>query len=293
MIRSNANDVYPLPALPPRHADSHKGAFGAALIVGGSRGMSGAVAMTGLAAVRAGAGLVRLAVPDRCLETVASFSPCTMTVPLPDNESGKIAAEATELLGWIEKSTCVAFGPGMGQSRDLCKLFSNLLPTISIPLVIDADGLNTLAQTQPWEAVLPGGSTSILTPHPGEWERLSGVSANAREQQIDAAITIAARNQMIVVLKGHQTLVTNGSRSIFNNTGTPAMATGGSGDVLTGVITALVCQGLTPFDAAHLGVWVHGKAAELAERDLESHVVLPTELIQWLPQAFLAAKQNC
>jgi ADP-dependent NAD(P)H-hydrate dehydratase len=277
-----------LPRLPLRAADSHKGDYGSGLLMGGSRGMCGAIALAGLATIRAGAGLVRLAVPDRCLETVASYSPCFMTLPLADDAQGRIAAAAFEQLEThLAKADCIAVGPGMGQSAELRTLLSRLTRAARVPLVIDADGLNNLVDVPGWSGHI--SATCVITPHPGEWSRLSGVPASDRPAQCRAAIEFARSTGSVVVLKGTQTLVTDGRTAVFNSTGTPAMATGGSGDVLTGLITGLICQGLTARDAAHLGVHVHGLAAELAERALSTHVVLPTELIQHVPQAFCQA----
>lgn len=271
----------PLPRLPPRKADSHKGDYGSGLLIGGSRGMTGAIALAGLAALRGGAGWVRLAVADRCLETVAAYSPCLMTIPLADDEHGRIALGSWDTLaGQLSKATCVAIGPGMGQSRELQQLVRRVVQQATCPLVIDADGLNNLAQLSNWTQ---GCSVPlVITPHPGEWSRLSGISADDRPRQCQAAIEFARQTQGVVVLKGTHTLVTDGQTAVWNETGTPAMAIGGSGDVLTGLITALICQGLSPREAAHLGVHVHGRAAQIAQRELNSHVVLPTELIAHL-----------
>ncbi len=279
----------PLPKLKPREADSHKGTFGNALLIGGSRGMSGAIALAGLAAARTGAGLVRLAIPDRCLETVAAFSPCTMTIPLNDDPQGRLAAAAIEeLIPFVRQATCVAIGPGLNQSADLRSLVLKIIREVRCPLVVDADGLNNLASSPTWPQ--KAGGPLILTPHPGEWSRQVGVAAGDRQGQCQSAIDFAKRFGAVVVLKGHRTLVTDGQTAVLNSTGTPAMATGGSGDVLTGIITALVCQGLSPRDAAHLGIHVHGLAAQLAEQAHQSHVVLPTELIDALPRAFAQLK---
>lgn len=274
-----------LPLLPQRPVNSHKGDYGRALLIGGSRGMSGAIALAGMAAVRVGAGLVRLAVPDRCLETVAQFSPCAMTISLEDDPAGRLTLNSFDsLVPWLEQASCVAIGPGLGQSVDLRALLKRVLRQARTPIVLDADGLNNVAQSSVLHEKL--AARLILTPHPGEWARICGVSADDRPGQCGAAVEFARRSGTVVVLKGSQTLVTDGETAVWNTTGTPAMATGGSGDVLTGIITALVCQGLAPRDAAHLGVHVHGRAAELAEKELASHVVLPSELIAFLPQAF-------
>jgi len=271
-----------LPTLPPRAADSHKGDYGSALLIGGSRGMTGAIALAGLSAVRGGAGWVRLAVADRCLETVAAYSPCLMTIPLADDEHGRISLASWDALQpQLSKATCVAIGPGLGQSRELQQLVPRVIEHACCPLVIDADGLNNLAQSSNWSRHCK--APLVITPHPGEWSRLSGVAAGDRDAQCQAAIEFSRQTKVIVVLKGRHTLITDGQTAVWNQTGTPAMAVAGSGDVLTGLITALICQGLGPRDAAHLAVFAHGRAAELAQRELKSHVVLPTELIAHMP----------
>jgi ADP-dependent NAD(P)H-hydrate dehydratase len=271
-----------LPTLPPRAADSHKGDYGSALLIGGSRGMTGAIALAGLSALRGGAGWVRLAVADRCLETVAAYSPCLMTIPLADDKHGRISLDGWDALEpQLSKATCVAIGPGLGQSRELQQLVGRVIEHACCPLVIDADGLNNLAQSSNWSRHCK--APLVITPHPGEWSRLCGVAAGDRDAQCQAAIEFSRETKVIVVLKGRHTLVTDGQTAVWNQTGTPAMAVAGSGDVLTGLITALICQGLGPRDAAHLAVFAHGRAAELAQRELNSHVVLPTELIDHIP----------
>ena len=273
-----------LPRLARRASNAHKGDFGSGLLIGGSRGMAGAIALAGLAALRAGAGLVRLAVPDQCLSTVAAFSPCFMTIPLADDKHGRLAWGCLEQLEQpFASASCVAVGPGLGQSVALRRLVKRLVRTATCPLVIDADGLNNLKESSVWYR--RHSSPLVLTPHPGEWARLSGIPAHEREAQCRAAVEFAKNTATIVVLKGAGTMVTDGQSVVWNTTGTPAMATGGSGDVLTGLITALICQGFEPRDAAHLGVYVHGMAAEEAQHALQSHVVLPTELIAFVPQA--------
>ncbi len=282
----------PLPQLPVRPAGSHKGDFGHALFIGGSRGMSGAIAMAGLAALRTGAGRVTLAVPDRCLETVAAVSPCLMTIPLEDDSQGRIALRAIEQIeSWFAKSTCIAIGPGMGRSRELQLLMSKLLHRTSCPLVIDADGLNNVVDCNLGETAVWSIKTQqpvVLTPHAGEWSRWSGVASSDRQAQCRSAIDTASRmQQSTIVLKGQRTLITDGRSAVLNSTGTPALSVAGSGDVLTGIITGLICQGLAPRDAAHLAVHVHGQAAEAAQRAQRTHVVLPTELIEFVGKVLI------
>ncbi len=274
-----------LPRLPPRRPDAHKGDFGLALVIGGSRGMAGAAALAGMAALRGGAGLVRLAVPDPCLETVAGFEASYMTVPLPADDAGRIDGGAFErLVELIEPATVIACGPGMGRSPGLDRLVPRLYGEIDKPMVFDADALNALS-IQPAALAQPGGPR-ILTPHPGEFARLIGKKLDG-EERIDAAVELAARCGVVVVLKGHRTLVTDGRHRALNATGNPGMATGGMGDVLTGLITALACQGLEPFDAARLGVHLHGSAGDLAAEEMGQVSLAAADLIQFLPDAFV------
>src|SRR5687767_12186685 len=249
----------PLPRLPTRSPDSHKGDYGTALLIGGSRGMAGAIALAGMACLRSGAGLVKLAVPECILDTVASFEPAYMTTPLPCDSSGCIFPDAaTQLEPFLKTATCLACGPGLSQSAGLKTFVTSLYKSVQQPLVIDADGLNALVNND--DGFAHEGQARILTPHPGEFHRLFGYAPQNRDRQISAAIEIAGKHNLIIVLKGHRTIVTNGAHTAENVTGNPGMAAGGTGDVLTGIITALVCQKLSPFDAAVLGAHVHGLA---------------------------------
>lgn len=280
-----------LPRLAPRPPDSHKGNFGLALVVGGSRGMAGAAGLAGMAALRGGAGLVRLAVPEVCLDTIAGFEPSYMTVPLPCDRDGRIALRAkAKILELADAATVVAIGPGLGRSPGLKTLVCDLYATLAKPMVVDADGLNALAARR--EKLDRPGGPRILTPHPGEFARLlgrEGVPAKERELR---AVELAERCGVVIVLKGHHTLVTDGRQRALNNTGNPGMATGGSGDVLTGLITALACQGLSPFDAARLGVYLHGMAGDLAAAELSQEGMIASDLIRFLPKAFLAYRKK-
>jgi NAD(P)H-hydrate epimerase len=247
--------------------------------------MAGAIALAGMAALRSGTGLVRLGIPERCLETVASFHPCYTTVPLPNDEQGRLLAATPAVLELIAPATAVAFGPGVGRSASLNRLAEDLYTQVTQPLVVDADGLNALAE-RAVPLAAPGGPR-ILTPHPGEFARLMQQSTGLDwEALAEQAITLARQFGVVIVLKGHRSLITDGTRSKRNSTGNPGMATGGSGDVLTGIITALLCQGLAPFEAAHLGCYLHGTAGDLAAEQLGQVSLTARDLIEALPRAF-------
>jgi NAD(P)H-hydrate epimerase len=269
----------------PRDVDAHKGNYGLALIVGGSRGMAGAVSLAGMAALRGGAGLVRLAVPDVCLDTVAALEPSYMTAPLASDRRGRISLDALpQILNHAEQATVVALGPGLGRSLGLDALVTGLYKGLPQPLVVDADGLNALA-ARPDVLGQPGG-LRILTPHPGEFQRLSGGKPASRNERVKAVADLASRLGSVVVLKGHRTLIADSRRTVVNTTGNPGMATGGSGDVLTGLIAALVSQGMECFDAAQLGVYLHGLAGDLAAEGLGQESLTARDLVAHLPDAF-------
>jgi ADP-dependent NAD(P)H-hydrate dehydratase len=275
-----------LPSLPTRAPDSHKGDFGRVLIVAGSRGMSGAAVLCATAALRGGSGLVRVAVAADILSIVAAGNPCYMTAPLPHDDQGRLAAEAeAEVLRLAATSDVIAAGPGLGHTPAVAAVVRALLAQTAGPLVLDADALNVLAgQTE----ALRGRSVSpILTPHPGEFSRLLGqnVSADPAERR-QLAMRFAAEHGVVVLLKGHGTVVTDGKRVYVNGTGNPGMATGGSGDVLTGLIAALLGQRLEPFAAAQLGAHLHGLAGDLARDDLGEASLIATDLIAYLPRTF-------
>jgi ADP-dependent NAD(P)H-hydrate dehydratase len=277
-----------LPRLAPRRADSHKGDFGRALIVGGSRGMAGAISLAGISCLRSGAGLVKLAVPDCILDAVASFEASYMTFAVPCDRAGRIKLKsARKLAEYLQSATCVACGPGLGRSKRLQSLVRELYESFPQPLVIDADGLNALSDAN--EPLGNPGGPRILTPHPGEFARLAkygDAEKPSRDEQIKRAQELAASHQVVILLKGHRTIITDGQQTAENTTGNPGMATGGTGDVLTGIITALVCQGLSPFDAAVLGAHVHGLAGDLAANELGQVSLIASDLLKYLPAAF-------
>ena len=277
-----------VPKLEPRVVDAHKGDFGKVCIIAGSVGMSGAAALAGRSALRAGAGLVRVATPKSVLPIVASIEPSFTTIPLPEDSSGKISAKAINIiLKIVGQNDAVAFGPGVGISGAIRSVLDTLLEQEGLKLVIDADGLNNLAGIKDWPNKLK--AKLILTPHPGEMKRLwSGLFREPlpdRKQQ--EAVQLAQHTVTTVALKGAGTVVTDGQKVYINKTGNPGMATAGSGDVLTGVITALLGQGLSNFDAAVLGVYVHGLAGDIAAEKIGQIGMITSDIIDCLPEAFL------
>jgi NAD(P)H-hydrate epimerase len=278
--------VTQLPVLAPRPVDGNKGTFGRVLVVAGSRGMSGAAILCGSGALRGGAGLVRVAVPQELLPIVAAANPCYLTAALPQDLVGRIAGHAeSELLALAEANDVLAIGPGLGRSDDLAALLARLVAKTERPLVLDADGLNAF---QGRADLLRGRAHPlILTPHPGEFARLLGTDvATVQARRQDLAVRFAAEHGLVLLLKGHGTIVTDGRRVYHNPTGNPGMATGGTGDVLTGLIAALLGQGLEAFAAAQLGAHLHGLAGDMARDDLGEVSLIATDLLDYLPRAF-------
>ena len=264
-----------LPTLPPRAPDSHKGDFGRVLIVAGSRGMSGAAILCGSAALKAGAGLVEVAVPAEILPIVAAGNPCYTTAALPGDVPLTVLAAEHDV---------IAIGPGLGRGDAISATVADLVVNVEKPMVIDADGLNALIGRV--ETLAAGKGLRIITPHPGEFARLlqidtKTVQANRRELAVDFAL----KHKCIVVLKGRGTIVTDGERVYENRTGNAGLAKGATGDVLTGVIAALLGQRLPAFEAAQLGVHVHGLAGDLARDQIGEVSMLATDVLDFLAPA--------
>lgn len=279
--------VADLPRLPPRAADAHKGTFGRVLVVAGSRGMSGAAVLCASAALRGGAGLVRLALPTSQLPIAAAANPCYMTSPLPENDQGQLAFSGTgELLELVRSSTVTALGPGLGRGDEVGQVIAAVLEHPGPPLVLDADALHALIPRL--DLLARQRRPLVLTPHPGEFAALTGSGVPRPEQRQEQALHFAATHGVTLVLKGHRTVITDGRRLALNSTGNPGMATGGSGDVLTGLIAALLAQGLDSFAAAQLGVYLHGLAGDLARAELGEVGMIASDLLHYLPRAFLA-----
>lgn len=294
--------VTDLPRLPPRPPRTHKGNVGRIAIIAGSRGMSGAAVLSAVGALRSGAGLVRVYAPVGVQPIVAASEPCLMTVPLDENPAGQIAADAAlrRLRADQAWPDVLAIGPGLGQSGELGSLVVSVLEMFAGPVVIDADGLNNLAVTdlgRPWWDARSQRPT-VITPHPGEMARLC---AHARlkigndpgdDARLKTAHAFARHTGVTVVLKGHRTVVCTPHEAYVNTTGNPGMATGGMGDVLTGLITALLGQGLSSFDAARLGVHCHGAAADLLARQIAPLGYLAREVADLLPAALAQTQRE-
>jgi ADP-dependent NAD(P)H-hydrate dehydratase len=277
-----------LPDLPPRSNAAHKGTFGKAMVVAGSRGMSGAACLAGQAALRGGAGLVAVAAPAGILPIIAGYEPSYLTVPLQEDVDGRIALSAlSDVIERLNDATAGAIGPGLGRSADLDELVHSVYRTVEKPLVVDADGLNALvARPDVLTAGIAAGPR-ILTPHPGEFARLSGLTTAAvQASREEAAAEFAARAGAIVVLKGAGTVITDGDRIAINPTGNSGLATGGTGDVLTGVIAALLAQGLEPFAAAQFGAYLHGLAGDLAAAERSQPGLIASDLPRYLAAAW-------
>ncbi|MFK7765652.1 MAG: NAD(P)H-hydrate dehydratase [Mariniblastus sp.] len=272
------------PELPKRPVESHKGDFGRVVAIGGSASMAGAISLTGLASLRSGSGLVKVLVPEMIQSSVASYNPSLMVEGIAAEQAHFHGSAKDALIEHANWADVVALGPGMGSSESLEWIIQGLYPDVHQPMVVDADGLNVLVDAGVDLANHKG--MRILTPHPGEFKRLCGKTITNREKMEAEAKTMAAKAKIVIVLKGNKTYVTDGEQEFRNDTGNPGMATAGAGDVLTGIITSLVGQGLSPFDAAVFGVNTHGVAGDFASESVGETSLIATDLIEFLPAAF-------
>ncbi len=275
--------------LPPRKADTHKGDAGRVFIVAGSRGMSGAAALAVQGALRAGAGLVTLGLPKGLHEPMVIKLTEAMFKVLPETKDGSLSTQALpEIVSTADRMDAVAIGPGLSQNPQTQELVREVVPKVVKPLVVDADGLNALAADVRLlkKRTLP----CIITPHPGEMGRLIRQSSDeVQRDRTRTAVEFAKMCRVVVVLKGQGTVVADvDGRSYVNNTGNPGMATGGAGDVLTGVLAGLLAQRLSLFDAARLGVYLHGLAGDLAAKDKGDVGLLASDIADRIPLAIRA-----
>ncbi len=271
--------------IPKRRSDTHKGTYGHVLVVAGSRGKSGAAALSGLAALRSGAGLVTVATRADALDGVLRHAPELMGVELPA-EGALGLRDLNALLEVAEGKDAVVIGPGIARDDDTHTLLGALLEELTCPCVLDADALNSIAGHL--ELIERAKSELVLTPHPGEMARLLGVtSAEVQRDRVNLARTFARQHQIVLVLKGARSLIARDDGTVFvNPTGNPGMATGGSGDVLSGLLGALLAQGLTPPDAAITGVWAHGLAGDLLREKRGELGLIASDLIDGLTEVW-------
>lgn len=268
--------------LPSRDENAHKHSCGEVLVVGGSESMSGAAALVGMAALRSGAGVVKVLTSPQSQSIVARFSPCLMVGTWP-NLNLKDDEFAAEWKRQLKSKPVVAIGPGLGRESILRRLVGWIYRNFEGVAVFDADGLNLLADADCELGDHAG--PRILTPHLGEFRRLNGdvewdiVEARGRAREF------AKKHDVIALLKGPGTLISDGLTMVENPTGNPGMATAGSGDVLTGIISGFVAQGLSPFEGAVTGAYLHGLAGDLAAEKLSQYSVIASDLIDWLPAA--------
>lgn len=268
-----------LSILPDRPENGHKGTFGKILLLCGSRGYTGAAALAAMGALRSGAGLVYLAVPESiyAIEAVKLTEP--IVLPLRDCDGTYSENAAAEVLTLLDGKDAVLVGPGIGQSDGSAAVVRTVLNHFHGPVVLDADGINVLKQHKD---ILRGRtSPTVLTPHDGEFLRFGGVLS---EDRIASAAAFAAEYGAILLLKGHRTIITDGMRTYCNHTGNPGMATGGSGDVLAGIIVSLLGQGIPPLEAAACGAWLHGSAGNVCAKEIGQYGMLPRDMLNVLPR---------
>ncbi len=271
--------------LTDRPRDSHKGDYGRAFILAGSPGMTGAAVLSAEGALRSGAGLVTLGIPSGLNLVAEAKLTEAMTLPLAETADGTLSFDSLDLI--LEKaagSKVLAIGPGLSVNRETVELVREVIPTIKVPCVLDADGLNAMAGDVEAFAACRGGL--VITPHAGEMARLMGLtSQEVQNDRVNIALQAAEKFKCVVLLKGARTLVAGpGGELYINTTGNPGMATGGSGDVLTGIIAGLIAQGMDLLKAAAAGAWIHGRAGDLAARDLGYMALTAGDILKYLPE---------
>ena len=268
-----------LKLLPDRHENSHKGNYGRILLLCGSKGYTGAAALTAMGALRSGAGLVYLAVPESIYEIEAVKLLEPIVLPLPD-EDGKLSLSAQSAISTLlDGKDAVLIGPGLGRSEGVYEAVKLVLESFSGPVVLDADGINAICGHT--DILRERTATTILTPHEGEFTRLTGCKVNERMAD---SMDLAKNLGCIVLLKGHKTVITDGNTTYINTTGNPGMAVGGSGDVLSGMIVSLIGQGIDPLKATACAAWLHGAAGDICAGELGQYGMLPSDMLQVLPR---------
>jgi NAD(P)H-hydrate epimerase len=287
------------PLLVPRARDANKGSYGHVLVIGGSLGKAGAAAMAGFAALRAGAGLSTVATPKSVLATVAAFHPEVMTEPLAETKDGTISLRAlgSGFDSLVGHKTLIAIGPGISRNSETAEFVRAIVKRGDTSIVVDADALNAFEGEA--DKLNGRGRTVVITPHPGEMARLTGLTiAKIQANRLEVARNFARKHELIVVLKGHRTLVaaptaaTDGTVWV-NSTGNPGMATGGTGDILTGMVAGLIAQHpQRALEATALAVYLHGLAGDLASESVGENSLVATDLVRFLPQAFAQTRNR-
>lgn len=268
-----------LSLLPDRKADTHKGDYGRLLLLCGSKGYTGAAALAAMGALRTGAGLVCLGVPESIYAVEAGKLLEPVIYPLPENRGMLSADSIHQISKLLPRMNVVLIGPGLGQSDGTLQVVNYILKNFSGPVVLDADGINVLAEHRD---ILRGRtSATVLTPHEGEFLRLGGLLEAGR---IKGAVRMARDLNATVALKGHETVITDGSYCYSNPTGNPGMAVGGSGDMLAGMVAALLGQGMPTLEAVACAVWLHGAAGDICAREIGQYGMLPSDMLQVLPR---------
>lgn len=278
---------FELPRLPPRPRTAHKGTFGTVFVVGGCQGMAGAAVLAGRAALRGGAGLVRVVCPANVWNVVAAAYPGYTTWGIPLDADNQFQADAAQRLAElaVAQADVLAVGPGLGRESGTIQFVRQLWALVSQrPWVLDADGLFAISPLAGQS--VPFDRPTVLTPHAGEFARLTGWPVpRTPQQRLEQVLRFTRRWPVVLLLKGSDTLVSDGQRLYVNRTGNPGMATGGSGDVLTGLLAALVAQGLPVFEAAVLAAWVHGRAGDRAAASVGQTALTAVDLLEFLPVA--------
>jgi hydroxyethylthiazole kinase-like uncharacterized protein yjeF len=278
------------PLLAPRPREANKGSFGHVLVIGGSVGKAGAAAMAGMSALRTGAGLSTVATPKSVLATVAGFHPELMTEPCEETEAGTISLRALEYAHMddrVKGKTVLAIGPGISRNNETSEFVRTVVQKYSVSTVLDADGLNAFEDAS--EKLNGKGRTLVITPHPGEMARLTGLSIpEIQRNRAEVARKFAREHELTVVLKGHRTLIARPDGEVWvNTTGNPGMATGGTGDVLTGMVAGMIAQNSSRvIEAVTAAVYLHGLAGDVACEFTGEQSLVATDLIKALPETF-------
>ena len=268
-----------LKLIPQRPVDGHKGTFGKILLLCGSRGYTGAAALAAMGALRTGAGLVYLGVPECIYDIEAVKLTEPVIIPVADDGITYAPIAADQILSLLQGKDAVLIGPGIGQSQGSEAVVRTVLETFEGPVVLDADGINVMAAHK--DILRERTGPTILTPHDGEFRRFGGVLSQDRAE---SASNLARDLNGIVLLKGHRTVITDGYCTYINSTGNPGMATGGSGDVLAGVIVSLLGQGVPALEAAACGAWLHGAAGDICASEIGQYGMLPSDMVNVLPR---------